>query len=259
MKKIQFYALCVSVLMSLSMPAMAGDSGHIKLPNLDWSFEGVTGTYDRAALQRGFKIYKNVCSTCHSMDYLSYRNLSDLGYDESQIKAIAAEYTVMDGPNDEGEMFERPAKPSDHFVNPYKNEKQARYANNGAYPPDMSLLAKARFGGADYIYGILTGYEKAPHGVDVPEGKYYNKYMAGHIIAMAPPLSDGIVAYDDKTPETLDQYAKDVSHFLMWAAEPKMEQRKRTGVMAMAYVAIFAGIMYATKKKIWKKVKDSYK
>ncbi len=240
----------------LAVPSVqAADTGHIELPDIEWSFDGPFGTYDRAALQRGFQVYKQVCSACHSMDHLAYRNLSALGYNDDEIKAIAADYSRMDGPDDEGEMFERPMRPSDNFKNPYANEKQARYANNGALPPDMSLITKARVGGANYLYGLLTGYVEPPEGFEISEGQHYNAVMAGHKIAMAAPLSDDVVAYEDGSPTTVDQYARDVSHFLMWAAEPKMEDRKRMGVMVILFLLAFAGIMYKVKKKIWADVK----
>lgn len=236
----------------------AGDAP--KPPAQDWSFNGPFGTYDRGALQRGFQVYKQVCSACHGMRLKSYRNLADLGYNEEEIKAIAAEYTVMDGPDGEGEMFERPARPSDRFVSPYPNDETARYANNGALPPDMSLISKARKGGADYIYGILTGYDEEYHGdedhpLELGAGQHYNKYMAGNKIAMANPLSDEMVPYEDGTPMTVEQYAKDVSQFLTWAAEPEMEDRKRMGVKVILFLMAFAGVMYAVKKKIWADVK----
>lgn len=220
-------------------------------PELDWSFDGPFGTYDRAALQRGFKVYKNVCAACHSMDHLAYRNLTGIGYTEDQVKNIAVEYTVIDGPNDEGEMFERPAKPSDKFVKPYPNDKAAKYANNGALPPDLSLITKARHGGADYVKALISGYEEAPADKKLMSGQYWNKYMPGHVIAMPPQLSDGLVGYEDGTPETIEQYAKDVAHFLTWAADPYMEARKTLGIRVLMFVLIFAGIMYAVKRKIW--------
>lgn len=239
-------------LLHAAAPAAAAEGE--AAPRQDWSFDGILGTYDRAALQRGYKIYSQVCAACHSMDRLYYRNLTGLGYSEAQIKAIAANYTVMAGPNDEGEMFERPALPSDRFVSPYPNKQAAMYANNGAMPPDMSLLAKARANGPDHIYGIITGYHEAPEGTELLPGQYWNQYMPGHIIAMAPPLADGMVAYEDGTPETVSQYAKDVAHFLAWAAEPQMEQRKRTGLKAFLFLLVFTGLMYAVKRKVWAKV-----
>ena len=233
-----------------SQPAhSAGGGEHI--PEQSWSFDGVFGTYDRASLQRGFQVYKQVCATCHSMEKLYYRNLSALGYNEAELKAIAAEYTVMDGPNDEGEMFERVALPSDPFISPFPNKKAAEYANNGAYPPDFSLIALAKHGGPDYLYAVLTGYEDAPAHMELLPGQYYNKYKDGHIIAMAPPLSDGLVEYGDGSPQTVSQYAKDVSHFLAWAASPELETRKQTGIKVFLFLLVFAGVMYAYKKKVW--------
>lgn len=242
---------CLLTLSAAALPVPARASEGAETPHLHWSFDGVFGTYDRAALQRGFKVYSQVCSSCHAMNKLSYRNLAALGYNETEIKAIAAERTVTDGPNDEGEMFERPALPSDPFVSPFANVKAAMYANNGAYPPDMSLLAKAREGGADYIYGIITGFDEPPAGTVLMAGQYWNRTMPGHVIAMAPPLSNGQVAYEDGAPQTVSQYAMDVAHFLAWAAEPHMEARKRTGVAVFLFLLVFAGVMYATKRKVW--------
>ncbi len=236
------------VLVVPSLAVAAGDVEHA--PEHEWSFEGVFGTYDRAALQRGFKVYREVCAACHSMNRVYFRNLSALGYDDSQIKAIAAEYMVTDGPNDEGDMFERPGKPSDHFVAPFANKQAATYAN-GAYPPDFSLIAKARHNGPDYIAGLVSGYVDPEHGTEVPEGKYWNKYFPGHVISMAPPLMDGQVSYPGGTAETVAQYGLDVAQFLMWASEPKLEARKRTGIKVFLFLLVFAGIMYAVKKKIW--------
>lgn len=242
----------VATLLCFAAPASsvhAAEAEHA--PKQEWSFNGPFGTYDRGSLQRGFKVYREVCASCHAMDRLHYRDLSALGYDESQIKAVAGEVTVTDGPNDEGDMYDRPGRPGDKFKAPFANRQAAMYANNGAYPPDMSLLAKARHGGPNYIYGILTGYSEAPAGHELLQGQYWNKYMPGHVISMAPPLQDGQIAYDDGTDGTVSQYARDVSHFLMWAAEPHMESRKQTGVMAVLFLLVFAGIMYAVKRKVW--------
>lgn len=247
-------ALVTCVALSLMSPvaAKASEGGHV--PELSWSFDGPFGAYDRASLQRGFKVYREVCSACHSMNRVFYRDLKALGYSEGQIKTVAGEVTVMDGPNDEGEMYERPGRPSDHFKAPYANVEQAKYANNGAYPPDMSLLAKARHGGANYIYGILTGYHEAPEGTQLLQGQHWNTTMPGHIIAMAAPLQDGQVAFDDNAPQTVDQYAKDVSTFLTWAAEPHMEERKRIGITAFLFLLVFTGVMYTVKKRLWAKL-----
>ncbi len=249
MKKIALLTLAVLTVAPATVYA-AGASE--PLPHQHWHFSGMFGQYDKAAMQRGLKVYREVCSACHSLDRVNYRNLTALGYTEDQVKNIAAEYTVIDGPDDEGEMFERPARPSDAFVSPYANDKQA-VAANGALPPDLSLMTKARHHGSDYVYGILTGYETGHH--DVPEGKSWNKYFPGHIITMAPPLSDGMIAYEDGTPETLEQYAADVVNFLTWAADPHMEERKRTGIKVIFFLLAFAGVMYAYKKKIWADLK----
>lgn len=219
-----------------------------------WSFKGPFASYDRAAVQRGFEVYRQVCASCHSMGRLYYRDLMALGYTEDQVKAIAADYTVTDGPNDEGEMFERPARPSDRFKDPFANRQAAMFANNGAYPPDMSLLSKARHGGPDYIYGILTGYGPPEPGREILPGQHWNNIMPGNIIAMAPPLADGMVSYEDGTEGTLDQYARDVSQFLAWASEPHMEVRKRTGVRAFLFLLVFTLIMYGVKKKVWQDI-----
>lgn len=235
-----------------SAQAAGGEAVH--LPQQHWHFSGPFGTYDRAALQRGLKVYRQVCGACHGLDHVAYRNLEFLGYSEDQVKAIASEATVTDGPNDDGEMFDRPGRPSDVFVNPYKNEKQAKAANNGALPPDLSMITKARHGGADYVYALLTGYEEPPAHVTLLPGQNWNRFMPGHVIAMAKPISDGAVTYEDGSPETVEQYARDVSEFLTWAADPYMEDRKRTGISVLIFLAVFAGIMYAYKRRIWSDV-----
>ena len=235
-----------------------------------WSFAGPFGTYDKAQLQRGLKVYTEVCSACHSMNLVAFRTLEHLGYSEDQVKAFAANYEVQDGPNGDGEMFTRAATPSDHFPAPFPNEEAAAYANNGAAPPDFSLLAKARYvergfpqfifdiftgyneSGPNYIYSLLTGYEEPPAGVEIAEGTHYNPYFIGSAaLAMAQPIDDGAVTYDDGSPETLDQYAHDVAAFMMWAAEPHLEDRKRTGFMVIVFLAIFSSLMYLTKKAVF--------
>ena len=223
-------------------------------PEVDWSFAGPFGTYDRAAMQRGFQVYKEVCASCHALGYVSYRNLADLGFSEAEVKAIAAEYTVTDGPNEDGDMFERPALPSDRFVSPFPNPQAARAANGGAYPPDLSLVAKAFAEGPDYVHALLIGYHEPPAGVEVPPGQYFNIYFPGHNISMPPPLSEGQVEYGDGTPATVEQMARDVSHFLNWAAEPKLEERKRLGVKILIFVAIMTIVFYMAKRKIWRDV-----
>ena len=231
----------------------------IELLKTDWSFKGLFGKFDRGSLQRGYQVYTEVCASCHSMKYLSYRNLSEKGGPEfsiEQTKAIAASFEVTDGPNDDGEMFERPAKPSDKFVMPYRNTKEAQVANGGAYPPDMSVLAKARSGGVDYIYSVLLGYEDPPSGVTLDDGVYYNKYMYGNYIKMSQPLYDGSVEYNDGTEATKEQMAKDVTTFLMWTAEPHLEARHRMGFKAILYLIILTILVYFSMKKIWSRIES---
>jgi len=227
------------------------------LIKIDWSFKGLFGKFDRGSLQRGNLVYSEVCAGCHSMKYLSYRNLSEKGGPEfsfEQAKAIAASFEITDGPNAEGEMFTRPGKLSDKFVMPYENDKAAQAANGGAYPPDMSVLVKARGDGVDYIYSILLGYEDAPSGMTLDEGVHYNKYMYGNKIKMAAPLSDGSVEYGDGTEASIEQMSKDVTTFLMWAAEPHLEARHQMGFKAIVYLIILTVLVYFSMKKIWSRV-----
>jgi len=229
----------------------ANPVAHSEVHTQTWSFNGFFGSFDQAQLKRGHVIYKDVCSGCHSMHLLAYRDLQDIGYTEDEVKAFAAEVQVQDGPDDTGEMFERPGKPSDTFKSPFPNEQAARAGNNGALPPDLSLIAKARAGagflgydGADYIHSLMTGYEEPPAGVTVPEGMQYNKAFKGHQIAMPPPLSDSEEA-------TLDQQAQDIAVFLTWAAEGNLEERHRTGIKAILFLVVFTLLAYATKRKVW--------
>ena len=219
-----------------------------------WSFNGFFGSFDQEQLKRGHVIYKDVCAGCHAMHLLAYRDLQDIGYSEDEVKAFAAEVQVQDGPDDAGEMFERPGRPSDRFKSPFANEQAARAGNNGALPPDLSLIAKSRAGagflghdGADYLHSLMTGYEEPPAGVTVPEGMYYNHAFKGHQIAMPPPLSDSEEA-------TLDQQAQDISVFLTWAAEGNLEERHRTGIKAILFLVIFTLLAYAVKRKVWANV-----
>jgi ubiquinol-cytochrome c reductase cytochrome c1 subunit len=226
------------------------------LKEQSWPQDGMLGTYDKATLQRGFQVYREVCSACHSMRLLSYRNLADLGYNEAEIKAIAASVTVTDGPNDQGEMFDRPGLPSDRFKSPFPNDKAARAANNGALPKDFSLIVKAREGGADYTYALMTGYVTPPADFVLAPGLYYNAAFPGHQIAMPPPLSDGRVTFapgaDGKPVDnSLSAEAYDVSEFLAWASEPHLNERHRLGFEVMIFLVVFAGVMYAAKRKIW--------
>jgi ubiquinol-cytochrome c reductase cytochrome b/c1 subunit len=250
-------------------PVMAQDQEQPVPPRQKWSFSGPFGHFDRGQLQRGFKVYKEVCSVCHGMKYVAFRNLEDLGYSEAQVKSIAAEYKIQDGPNDQGEMFERNGRPADYFPTPWPNEKAARARYNGV-PPDMSVLAKARTyergfpwfifdmftqfqeQGPDYIHAYLTGYqEKPPAGFTLPPASFYNEYFPGHATAMPPPLTDQRVDYTDGSPTTVDQYAKDVSAFLVWASEPNMEARKRIGFQVMIFLIVLASMLYFTKKRVW--------
>ena len=225
----------------------------------DWSFKGLFGKFDRGSLQRGYQVYTEVCASCHSMKYLSYRNLSEKGgpeFSEEAMKAIAASFEIKDGPNADGEMFTRPGKPSDKFAMPYENVKAAQAANGGAYPPDMSVLAKARSGGVDYIYSLLLGYEDPPSGVTLDDGVYYNKYMYGNKIKMSQPLMDDAVEYSDGTKATEEQMAKDVTTFLMWAAEPHLESRHKMGFKAILYLIILTILVYFSMKKIWSRIES---
>jgi len=268
-------ALGATVLLGSGSSAFAAEAP--QPPRNKWSFAGGFGKFDRAQLQRGFKVYKEVCQTCHGLSLVSFRNLADPGgpgFTAAQVQTIAAEYKIQDGPNDQGEMFERDGRLADRFPPPttWKNEAQARLLYNGTVPPDMSVLAKARGyergfpwflidalpffqyqeHGVDYTVALLKGYkDKPPAGVTVPPGGFYNEYFPGHSIAMPPPLTDGRVEYTDGSPATIDQYAKDVAAFMMWTAEPHMEARKRIGFQVMIFLIIFGGLMYFTKKKVW--------
>ncbi len=235
-----------------------------------WSFAGPFGTYNKAQLQRGMQVFREACSICHGLDRIAFRNFRDLGYSEAQVIALASEYEVQDGPDSFGEMFMRPAVPSDYYPDPYPNPQAAAAANNGAAPPDLSLIAKARAvergfprfvfdvftqyaeGGPDYIYSLLTGYQEAPEGYHAQPGTYYNPYfIAGTSLSMPPPLADGTITYNDGSPQTVEQYARDVSAFLMWAAEPTLEARKRTGFVVMIFLILFGGLVYMTKRRVW--------
>jgi ubiquinol-cytochrome c reductase cytochrome b/c1 subunit len=241
-------------------------------PRQHWPFSGPFGVYDQAQLQRGFKIYREVCSNCHSLKLLSFRNLADPGgpgFTEAQAATIAASFQVTDGPNDQGEMFQRAGKIADYFPPPFANDQAARAALGGSLPPDMSVLAKARSyewgfprfiidafteyqeDGPDYIHAILNGYADAPAGFTLPPGAQYNQYFPGHAIGMPKPLSDGQVEYTDGTPATVDQYGRDVAAFLMWAAEPTLDARKRLGFQVMVFLIVFTGLLYFTKKRVW--------
>ena len=222
-----------------------------------WSFDGPFGTFDKAQLQRGFWVYRDVCAACHSMDLLSYRNLGEPGgpgFSKEEVKALAAQAQVTDGPNDKGEMFQRTARPPDPFRAPFPNDQTARLANSGALPPDLSVIAKARPWGPDYLYALLTGYREPPSGFQLTQGMHYNTAFPGHQIAMPQPLRDGSIPYTDGTKPTLDNYARDVSAFLMWAAEPKLNERHRVGTRVMLFLIVFAIIMYLAKRSVWRRL-----
>ena len=296
--------LSIALIAVASVPAALAAGGKAKhYEHQHWHFSGAFGTFDKDAVQRGYQVYETICSNCHGVDLLSFRNLGQKGgpfyldncpagipenvncsnpNENPVVKALAAKYKyqVTDGPDDSGEMFQRAPLASDRIPGPYANEVLARLANNNALPPDLSLITKARHGGPDYIYALLTGYEDAPSTVEISPGQYYNPYFHGDmsqalkaeyideeghprdgvdvplggVLAMAPPLADGIIEYGDSSPQTVEQYAKDVTEFLMWAAEPKMEARKSLGVMSIIYLLILAGILYASYRKVWSDV-----
>jgi cytochrome c1 len=257
--RFSFAALCF--LLS-ALPAAAEDASGTQtaiphtpeIARQSWSFTPPFGTFDNAPLQRGFAVYKYVCAQCHSMKLLSYRNLGEPGGPEFSPKAVevlASQVQITNSPDDKGQMFQRAGRPSDHFRSPFANDQAARAANNGALPPDLSVIAKARPGGADYLYALLTGYRQAPEGFQLVPGMHYNAAFPGHQIAMPPPLSDNAVTYTDGTKPTVDNYARDVSAFLMWAAEPKLEERHKTGTRVMIYLIAFVIIMYLAKRAVW--------
>ena len=255
MKKVRAIIFLIFSLLAGTYQVSAAEK--TELLKIDWSFNGLFGKFDRGSLQRGYQVYSEVCAACHSMKYLSYRNLSEKGGPEfsiEQAKAIAASFEITDGPNADGEMFTRPGKLSDKFLMPYENDKAAQAANGGAYPPDMSVLVKARKGGADYIYSLLLGYEDPPSGMDLDDGVYYNKYMYGNQIKMAAPLSEGLIEYGDGTEASVKQMSKDVTTFLMWAAEPHLESRHRMGFKAIVYLIILSILVYFSMIKIWSRV-----
>ncbi len=255
-------SLILAGALSLGLLGSALAAGAPTPPAQKWSFEGLFGTYDRASLQRGFQVYKEVCAACHAMNQIRFRDLGGgpggahspligLGFTEDEVKVIAAEYKVTDGPNDQGEMFERTARPSDRFKSPFPNERAARAANNGAYPPDLSLIIDARKNGANYLYGLITGYKDAPAGVQMADGMNYNEWFPGYQIAMVQPLNDDQVTFADGTKATVAQMARDVVTFLAWASEPNMEHRKALGVKVILFLLVLSGLLYVVKRKVW--------
>ena len=254
--KLKFIIFAVLISTISSINANSAGQNHPLLKQ-DWSFQSFFGKFDRASLQRGYQVYTEVCASCHSMKHLYYRNLAEQGGPEfsvEQAKAIASNFEVVDGPNSDGEMFTRSAKLSDKFVMPYSNVEEAKLANGGAYPPDMSVLLKARSGGADYIYSVLLGYEDPPEDMILDDGVYYNKYMYGNKIKMPKQLYDDLVTYADGTPATPEQMAKDVTTFMAWTAEPKLEERHKFGFRAITYLIILTILVYFSMKRIWSRV-----
>ena len=263
----------LGIALGVTQAAQAAEYPLVKPVQQDWSFAGPFGHYDQGQLQRGLKVYREACAACHGLERVAFRTLSDLGYSEAQVRALAAEFEIQDGPDSSGEMFTRAGIPSDHFTSPFANPEAAAAANNGAAPPDLSLIAKARAvergfptfvfdiftqyaeSGPDYIVSLLEGYQDAPEGHEVQPGTYYNPhFIAGSALSMPNPLSDGQISYDDGAPETVDQYAHDVAAFLMWAAEPHLEARKRMGFNVMIFLALFGVLTYLTKRKVWSKI-----
>jgi ubiquinol-cytochrome c reductase cytochrome c1 subunit len=249
-----FKKILLLILLCVIPVAVISEESRVELIETNWSFDGIFGTFDRSSLQRGYQVYQEVCSGCHSVQHLSYRNLHEPGgpeFSKEEAKAIASQFEVIDGPNSEGEMFTRQARLSDKFVKPYPNIEASTSANGGAYPPDMSVLAKARAGGADYIYSLLLGYEEPPQGFELDDGVYYNKYMPGQKIKMSSPLMEGIVEYSDGTEASIEQMSKDITTFLVWSSEPHLEAQHKMGFKTIIYLIILLSLVYLSKKKVW--------
>lgn len=266
LKKIKKISLVAAVVLgSFQMAHASGGGAHIE--KYDWPQNGVFGKFDRAAMQRGLQVYREVCAACHSLDMIAFRNLTDLGYNEDEVKAIARDYDVEAAPDDEGEVSTRPATPSDYFPSPFENEQAARASNNGALPPDFSLIIKSRehvslfapwtsVYGEDYLVALMMSYEEeAPHGVVMQDGMNYNAVFEGNQIAMAPPLSEGLVEYADGTEASVEQMSKDIAVFLYWVSDPSMEQRKQMGLKVIAFMILMSILLYYTNKQVWRNVK----
>lgn len=252
MRKVTVAAL--AAVMVLSIAAGSGTARAAEAPaspDHEWSFEGLFGTYDRAALRRGLMVYRQVCQACHALEQIAFRHLGGVGYSPAEIEAIAAEYEVEDGPDDFGEMYLRTAVPSDYFPSPFPNDQAARAANGGALPPDLSVITKARPDGNNYLRALLVGFTEPPADTNLMPGMYYNEYFPGHQIAMAPPLFEDGVAYPDGTQASVEQMAEDVTMFLSWAAEPELEERKRLGIKVLLFLVVLTGLLYAVKRQIW--------
>ncbi len=243
-------AIAVAATLGLAGHAHAAEEAE-KPPRLDWSFTGIFGTFEPAQVQRGLQVYTEVCAACHSLKHVAYRHLDGIGWSADQIKAYAAQFEVEDGPDDNGEMFFRPAIAADRFVEPYRNEPEARLVNGGALPPDLSLMSRARPGGPNYVHALLTGYEEPPADVELRAGVNYNPFFLGREIAMPQPLFEDSVAYGDNTPATVDQMARDVAAFMAWAADPSLADRKRIGLKVVLFLVVLSALMYASKRRLW--------
>lgn len=253
--RLRVLALAVVGFAAGAPPTVAAEDGHEPaLPKITWPHDGVFGTIDKAAAQRGLQVYREVCAACHSLRLMPFRALAGIGYSDEQIKAIAAEFEVDAGPNDQGEMFKRPAVAADRFPSPYANEALAKLANGGALPPDLSLIVKAREGGADYLHAYLVGFRDPPPDIQVPEGMHYNAYFPGHLVAMPNVLFDGNVTYQSGEAASAEQQARDVTTFLTFVAEPHHDERKRMGIKVVLFLSVFAGLLYATKRRLWRDV-----
>ena len=254
--KFFYYTIILSVLITTACYG-EGQFEPLTPKKMHWPFEGMSGKFDRQSLQRGYKVFKDVCGNCHAASRLAFRNLKEIGFSNEEVKEIAKSYEVEDGPNDQGEMFKRPGKPSDYFVKPFANAEAAKAANNGTVPPDLSLITKAREDGENYVYSLLTGFgDEQPADFHVPEGSHYNPYFSTGAIAMSPPLSDDIVQFDDGTSATVDQMSYDVVNFLQWAAEPEMEYRKALGFKVLAFLLFATIIFFIAKKRVWSQLDD---
>lgn len=249
----------IAVALGLSTMALTGASaaGTAEHPlQVDWSFNGPLGKFDLAAAQRGWQVYKQVCSSCHSLKYFRFRNLADIGYGEDMIKAFAAEYEVAGEPDEYGDETVRSALPQDVFPVPFANDNAARAANGGALPPDLSLIIKARHDGANYLFSLLTGYSDAPAGFELSDGMNYNPYFKGGQIAMVEPLAEGLIDYEDGTPATKEQMAKDLVQFLQYVAEPSLQTRHQMGIKVLLFLFVLTILLYISMKVIWKPVKE---
>ncbi len=248
--------LAATAAIALVLPvAVNAAEEEVHLTKQEWSFNGVLGKFDKVQVQRGFQVYKDVCAACHGLHYLAFRNFEALGYSEDQVKALAAQYEIEDGPDDNGDMFKRKGRPSDYIPKPFPNDAFARAANNGALPPDLSLMTKAREGGPDYVYALLMGYDDPPAEFKLMDGMSYNTVFPGHQIGMPKQIQDGLVTFADGAPNDAAHIAMDVTAFLHWVAEPNLEARHSTGVRVMLYALLFTVLAYFFKRRLWARIK----